>query len=104
MSDRIEALKGMLTEDPSNSFIRYGLAMEYVRSGELETAVAEFEKLLEADPDYAAAYFHGGQALERIGRIDDARQMYERGIAATQRTGDAHTQSELREALELLPI
>ncbi len=104
MSDRIEALKGMLAEDPNNSFIQYGLAMEYVRSGDLETAAAEFNQLLDADADYGAAYYHGGHALERMGRIDEARQMYERGIAATRRTGDAHTQSELQGALELLPI
>ncbi len=28
------------------------------------------------NPDYASAYFYGGQALERLGRMGDAREMY----------------------------
>jgi hypothetical protein len=30
--------------------------------------------------------------------------MYEKGIAVTTRTGDAHTRSELQAALDMLPI
>jgi len=36
--------------------------------------------------------------------VEEARALYERGIAATARTGDAHAQSELQAALDLLPI
>jgi hypothetical protein len=52
----------------------------------------------------AAAYFHGGQALEKLGRIEDARAMYQTGIETTSRTGDQHTKSELQGALDMLPI
>jgi tetratricopeptide (TPR) repeat protein len=99
---RIDALKGMLEQDPSNSRFRYMLAMEFVNGGELEAAVAEFERLLAADGDYSAAYFHGGQTLEKLGRVAEARAMYERGIEATARNGDHHTRSELQGALDLL--
>jgi tetratricopeptide (TPR) repeat protein len=58
--------------------------------------------LLEHNPNYSAAYFHGGQTLEKLGRIDEARALYRRGIDVTGATGDAHTQSELRAALNLL--
>jgi len=94
----------MLDQNPRDSFARYGLAMEYAKSGELETAVAEFRRLLEMNPDYAAAYFHGGQTLEKLGRIQDAREIYSKGIEVTARTGDQHTRSELQAALDLLPI
>lgn len=104
MPDRVETLKAMLAEDPKNSFVRYGLAMEYMKAGQSDTAMAEFRGLLEGDPDYCAAYFHGGQTLERMGLIEDAKEMYERGIEATLRTGDAHTRSELQAAVELLPL
>lgn len=104
MSERINALKAMLADDPTNSFARYGLAMEYTKSGDLDTAVAEFRSLLAADPNYAAGYFHAGQTLERMGNVDEARDMYQRGIDVTMRTGDAHTRSELQAALDLLPI
>jgi len=101
---RLETLRAMLSQDSGNTFARYGLAMELANQGRLDEAVAEYGALLERDPNYAAAYYHGGQALERLGRIDDAREWYERGIEVTSRNGDAHTQSELQAALDLLPI
>ena len=100
----MEVLKSMLVQNPRDNFARYGLAMEHANQGNLEQAVAEYRVLLEHNPDYAAAYFHGGQALEKLGRIDDARAMYQNGIETTSRTGDLHTKSELQAALEMLPI
>jgi len=102
--DRLEILKNMVAQNPRDAFARYGLAMELSKSGELEGAVGEFRTLLSHNPDYAAAYFHGGQTLEKLGRIEDARDMYQKGIDVTSRTGDQHTRSELQGALDLLPI
>lgn len=102
--DRQGALRAMLASDPKNTFARYGLAMEYARAGKVDEAIAEYKMLVENDENYVAAYFHGGQALEQAGRIDEAREWYQRGIEAATRTGDAHTRSELQAALDLLPI
>src|SRR5690242_3674630 len=102
--DRLEILKNMVAQNPRDAFARYGLAMELSKLGELEGAVGEFRTLLSHNPDYAAAYFHGGQTLEKLGRIEDARDMYQKGIDVTSRTGDQHTRSELQGALDLLPI
>ena len=103
-ADRMEILKSMVAQNPADAFARYGLAMELTKTGDLEGAIAEFHALLGHNPNYAAAYFHGGQTLEKLGRIEDARDMYERGIEVTSRTGDQHTRSELQGALDLLPI
>lgn len=96
---RIDLLKTLLEQDPSSLLARYGLAMEYVNAGQFENAVAEFEKVLASNPGYSAAYFHGGQTLEKLGRLDDAREFYRRGIAATR---DPHARSELQAALDIL--
>lgn len=101
-STRLEILKSMVEQKPEDGFSRYGLAMEYVRSGDLETAVAEFETLLQYNPKYAAGYFHGGQTLEKLGRIDDAKEIYRRGVDVTTASGDEHTRSELMAALQML--
>ena len=95
-------LKSMVEQNPSDSFLRYGLAMEYRNRGELELAISEFRALMAAAPDYVPAYFHAGQTLERTGEVDEARQVYEKGIAAATRKGDAHAKSELEGALDLL--
>lgn len=101
-STRLEVLRSMVEQKPEDGFSRYGLAMEYVRAGDLESAVAEFETLLRYNPNYAAGYFHGGQTLEKLGRIEDAREFYRRGIDVTGTTGDGHTRSELIAALQML--
>lgn len=103
-TNRVEILKQMVSQDPSNAFARYGLAMEYANSGQLEEAVAEFRTVLQRDETYAAAYYHGGQALEKLGQLDEARALYEKGIEATTRKGDLHTRAEIEAALSLLPI
>ncbi len=94
----------MVAQDPANSFARYGLAMECANSGDLAGAVAEFQALIEQNPNYSAAYYHGGQSLEKLGRLEEARAFYEKGIEATERSGDAHTRAEIEAALNLLPL
>jgi Flp pilus assembly protein TadD len=101
-SSRIDVLNSMLAQNPHDSFARYGLAMEYRNRGDLGRAVEEFRALTAADPDYSAAYFHGGQSLERLGQIEEARQWYQRGIEVTTRKGERHALSELQAALDLL--
>jgi Flp pilus assembly protein TadD len=103
-TNRMEVLKAMVAQNPADAFSRYGLAMELVNTGQLESGVAEFRALLEHNPNYAAAYFHGGQALEKLGDVEQARRLYEKGIEVTGRTGDRHTQSELQGALDMLPM
>lgn len=76
--------------------------MEYAKSGDLEQAIKEFDTLLEINPDYAAAYYHSGQTLEKLGRLNEARETYRRGIDVTTRIGDMHTRSELQAALDIL--
>ena len=93
-------LNEILAQDPNNAFARYGLALEYSNSGKLDHALAEFEKLLSSNPDYAAGYFMAAQTLMKSDRRDEARAMLENGIAAAQRKGDGHAASEMREMLE----
>jgi tetratricopeptide (TPR) repeat protein len=103
-TNRLEMLKQMLAQDPKNSFAQYGLAMEYANIGQLDEAVNAFQSLLATDQSYVAAYYHGGQALEKLGRVQEARAMYEQGIEASTRKGDLHTCSEIEAALSLLPL
>ena len=101
-STRLDILKGMVAQSPTDSFLRYGLAMELRNANNLEAALAEFHALLAVNPDYSAAYFHGGQTLERLARLDEARAMYREGIAAATRKGDLHTRGEMQTALDIL--
>jgi len=101
-STRLEILKNMVAQNPNDSFSRYGLAMEYRNSGDLEGAVCEFRALIAVNPDYAYAYFHGGQTLEKLGRLEEAGEIYRAGIESAGRAGDRHAREELQGALDLL--
>jgi len=92
---RIETLTQFLTENPSDAFARYGLAMEHSKAGDAEAALAQFRKLLELHPDYTAGYFMAAQTLARADRSDEARQMLRDGIASAARAGDAHAKMEM---------
>jgi Flp pilus assembly protein TadD len=102
MGSRLEILKSMVEQKPADSFARYGLAMELRNTGDLEGAMREFDELKRINPEYSATYFHGGQTLERLGRLDEARVFYQEGIEVTTRNGDMHAKSELQTALDML--
>lgn len=99
---RLEPLKRLVEQNPGDSFLRYGLAMEYRNAGDLEGAAAEFRAVLAVNPDYAPAYYQGGQTLERLGRLEEAREIYRAGVQVTTRKGDQHARSEMQAALDLL--
>src|SRR5579872_2507242 len=101
-SNRLEILKSMLAQNPDDAFARYGLAMEHKNAGDYDAAMREFRALIAANPDYHAAYFHGGQTLERMGREEEAREMYREGVEAAGRVGNAHAKAEMQGALDLL--
>jgi tetratricopeptide (TPR) repeat protein len=101
-SRRIEALRKFIAARPGDPFPRYGLAQEYKNGGRLDEARAEFEVLMREHPDYTAAYLHAGNVALALGRRDEARALYEQGIAACVRGGDAHAKSELEGALGAL--
>jgi cytochrome c-type biogenesis protein CcmH/NrfG len=97
--DRIAMLGEILAQNPNDAFARYGLAMEYSKAGNLEAAMAEFEKLLATHPDYTAGYFMAAQTLARAQRIGEARKMLTAGIASAERCGNAHAKSEMEAML-----
>ena len=101
--DRVAMLKEILAENPNDAFARYGLAMEYANTGDTATALAEYAKIVELSPEYVPAYQMAGQLLMNLGRDNDARQWFDRGIAAARRAGNRHAESEMQGMLDTLP-
>jgi thioredoxin-like negative regulator of GroEL len=99
---RKEQIEEMLTLDPDDSFLRYGLAMEHVSTGDDAAAVTCLRELLRRDPDYVPAYLQAGQALIRQGLDDMAIEMLKAGIAVATRKGDGHAAGEMTGFLEAL--
>jgi predicted Zn-dependent protease len=93
--DRIALLTEVLSQNPSDAFARYGLAMEYSNSGDVERALEEFTRLLATHPDYTAGYFMAAQTLAKAERTEEARKMLKDGIASAKKTGNGHAQAEM---------
>jgi predicted Zn-dependent protease len=98
--DRIAALNDILTQNPNDTFARYGLAMEYSKQGDLDRSLAEFSILLKASPDYTPGYLMAAQTLARADRVGEAKTMLTDGIASARRTGNLHAQSEMEAMLQ----
>ncbi len=97
---RKEQLAEMLEAEPRDVFIRYALAMEYVSEGNDAEAARRLAELTTDTPDYPPAYLQQGQALIRLGRDREAREVLQRGVAAAQRAGDHHAAGEMQGLLD----
>lgn len=98
----IEQLEALLQADPNDTFVLYALAQEHAKAGSHEDSVALYDRCLRVDPDYLYAYFHKARALEALGRVRDARDALEQGVARAAKLGDAKAQSELSSYLDEL--
>ena len=92
---RKEQIEALLADDPDDSFLRYGLAMEHASAGDDAGAVREFRLLLQRDGDYVPAYLQAGQALIRQGDDDEAKAILREGVAVARRVGNEHAAGEM---------
>ncbi len=94
MSRRVK-LEALLTKNPEDPFLGYGLAMEIIKEGDTAAGVAQLERVIASNPDYQAAYFQLGQVLAQEGEAERARHWLRKGIDAAKRIGDAHAAEEM---------
>jgi Flp pilus assembly protein TadD len=99
---RKERLQAMLVDEPNDPELRYMLAMEHTSEGDDEGALRLFRELFESAPDYLPAYHMAGRTLERLGRLEEARQVLRRGIPVAMKRNDPHAAGEMQGLLESL--
>ncbi|MCL6524991.1 MAG: tetratricopeptide repeat protein [Thermoflavifilum sp.] len=100
--ERVHQLKELLDKHPDDSFLKYALALEYVKQGEYELAEQYFRTILKQDPAYLGMYYQYGKLLESTGRQSEAVDIYSMGIQQAMAQGDARSLQELREAFTAL--
>ena len=101
-AQRVEQLLKLLETDGNDCFLRYGLALEYMKGDQLDAAIEQFNVIFRVDPNYSAAYFACGRALVQQGKVVEAREKFEAGIPVAEKSGDSHLAGQMREALDLL--
>lgn len=101
---RLEKIEAMLAEDPDDTFLRYSRAMELSKLGRIDQSVPLLDALAAEEPPYIPAFFMAAQQLAHAGRAEEATGRLQAGIAAAERSGDAHAAGEMREFLSTLPV
>lgn len=96
---RLDALLQFHAEDPNDAFVRFAVASEYLKEGNLHEALAWFERLVRDKPEYVGTYYHLGGLHARLDHTSDAVRTYQLGIEEARRQGDHHARSELERAL-----
>jgi hypothetical protein len=104
MPSRREKIEAMLADSPTDTFLRYSLALEREKEGDHERSLAGLAELSRDEPPYVPAFFMAAQQLVKLSRIDDARSMLRAGIDAARQQGNAHAAGEMAELLTQLGV
>jgi tetratricopeptide (TPR) repeat protein len=99
---RLEQFKEFVELDPTDTFSRYALGMEYMGLTEYNKAIEQFLEVIKLEPSDPAAYFQAARAFENSSQIDRAIGCLKDGIEAAIKKGDRHAEEEMRAALENL--
>ena len=100
MDDRIDYFERMLADNPDNPTGLLALANEYQKAGREEDEAAVLQRYLEVQADDEGnAYARLGSVLSNLGRKDEARSAYEKGISQSEKHGHSGMADDLRLAL-----
>jgi tetratricopeptide (TPR) repeat protein len=91
----IEQLEKLLTIDPEDPFVHYGIGQERAKLGEHEQAIECFDEALKLDATYCYAYYFKAISLKQLGRRDEAVDVIRDGIEQAKGAGDGKARSEL---------
>ena len=97
MDDRINYFERMLADNPDNPTGLLALANEYRKADRPEDEAATLERYLSAHPDDEGnAYLRLGDVLAELGRGDEAREAYDRGVRQAEKYGHSGMADDLR--------
>ena len=97
---KLDAFRQLVAKNPANPLARFGLANEALKAGLYAEAREHLETYLAAYDDEGNGYGRLAEALEKLGRIDEAREVLRRGIAASRRFGHPGMAAEFEARLE----
>jgi predicted Zn-dependent protease len=96
-------LEESLAADPEDTFLRYGLALQCLREGDVEEGRARLRALIAEHPDdQVAAYQQLGQSYLEEGVAEEAGAVLRTGIAKARARGDWHAAAEMEGLLAQL--
>jgi cytochrome c-type biogenesis protein CcmH/NrfG len=90
LSEALEEYKLAISLDPTNARALARLAALYIENKQRAEATLVYNLLIEAKPNYVAAYVMQAQSYEAMGQYDQAVSFYTKAIALDSRADDAY--------------
>ena len=97
---RVRSLERMLDKRPDDNRVRFALAVEHLNAGRPEDGIRELRTYLASSDDEGNAWGRLASALVDLGRTDEARDAYRKGIDAAKRHGHPTMVEEFEAELE----
>lgn len=101
MQNRIEVFEQMLTDDPDNTMVMFGLAKEYEKTGQYEKVIELLESYLSRADDEGNAYGVLADAYLKTGDRSKAVETYRKGIDVSMAHGHPSMANEYRMTLDM---
>jgi predicted Zn-dependent protease len=102
-SARRTLLERSLADDPADTFLRYGLAIQCLREGDVEEGRGRLLALIADHPDdQVAAYQQLGQSYLESGESQRALEVLRAGVDKARARGDWHAAAEMEGLLAQL--
>ena len=92
----------MVAKNPKNALAHFGLANEALKAELLDEAVEHYRAYLAVQDDEGNAWQRLGETLIKLGRKDEARDAFEKGIEAANRFGHPGMAGEIQDLLDEL--
>ena len=89
----------VLEKMPENFDAIDALGLVQMERANYQVAIDLFKKAIAINPEHLLAYFHLGQALEHLGDLAGAGEIYRSGIARENSGSDKHNDPGQRQAL-----
>lgn len=97
-----EMFKKVLAFDEVDPIALFGLGTALLTLGEAAEAADTLARAIAVDKNNSAVYLTRGKALEKLGRFDDAVEVWRAGIEVASRKGDRMPLKEMEHRLLLL--
>jgi tetratricopeptide (TPR) repeat protein len=99
--ERLKLLLDFLEKEPNDPFNRYAVAMELILT-DLDAAQEHLEILMKEHQNYLATYYQLAKIYFDKDFLEEAEEVYLKGIKLAKEQGNEKTERELKGAYEML--
>jgi tetratricopeptide (TPR) repeat protein len=99
LQERIAQFRKMASDDPENELGHFRLGQLLMEDEQLEEAVKSFRRTLELSPQFSKVFQLLGVCLQKLGRRDEALQVWREGFTVADERGDNIPRDEMAKLL-----